>query len=74
MGPAASHDDDHCTVDHRGVMGGQAFVVADGTAAAVDPREGALDTPPARQYDERGLSGQLGHDLYGQAQHGGGVS
>src|SRR5690606_37183143 len=72
-GQAATHDDDHCPVDHRRMVSGQALVVAYGTAAAVDPGEGALDTPAVGQHDEADLSGQLGHDLHGDPEHGGGV-
>ena len=33
-----------------------------------DPRERALDCPPAVQHDEGGLPRQLGHDLHAQPQ------
>jgi hypothetical protein len=69
---AAGHDDDHGPLDHRGVVIGMAFVVADGTTAAVNPGERALDGPSAVQHDERALPGQFGDDLDGESQVGGG--
>jgi hypothetical protein len=50
------------------MVGGQAFLVPDGTAAAVDPGECAPHAPEAGQHREADLSGQLGHDLHGQSQ------
>src|SRR4051794_4417111 len=69
---AAGHDDDHGPLDHRGVVVGETFVVADGAAAAVDPGEGPLDGPSAVQHDEGGLPGQFGDDLDGEPEVGGG--
>jgi hypothetical protein len=51
-GEAAGHDDDHGPLNHRGVVLWQAFVVADGAPAPVDPGEGSLYRPPAVQDDE----------------------
>jgi hypothetical protein len=69
---AAGHDDDHGPLDHRGVVLGEAFIVADGASAPVDPGERSLDGPPAVQDDEGRLPGQLGHDLHGEFELGGG--
>jgi hypothetical protein len=70
-GQSAGHDDDHFPLDHRGVVSGQTLIVADGTAAPVDPGERALHTP-AVQHHEADLPSQLGHDLHGQAERAGG--
>jgi hypothetical protein len=67
-GEAAGHDDDHCPLDHRGVVLREPFVIADGTPAPVDPGERPLDGPPAVQDDEGGLAGQLRHDLHGESE------
>jgi RNA-directed DNA polymerase len=50
-GEASGHDDDHCPLDHRGVVLRESFVVAHGSAAAVDPGERAFDRPPAVQHE-----------------------
>ena len=40
-GESSGHDDDHGPLGHRGVVLREAFVVAYGSAAAVDPGERA---------------------------------
>ena len=51
-GEPPGHDGDHGPLDHRLVVFGEPFVVADGAAELGDPGEGALDHPPARQHLE----------------------
>src|SRR6266542_2467701 len=47
-GPAASHDHDGGPVDHRFVVLGSAFVVADQPPVAQQPTEATFHHPPAR--------------------------
>src|SRR5258708_39230955 len=51
-------------------MFGEAFVVSDGAAAAVDPGKCSLHHPSAGQHGEPDLSGELGDNVYGQSEHG----
>jgi hypothetical protein len=60
---------DHRPLDHRLMMGGQPFVVADGAAIPAEPGEGPLDHPAARQ-DLEGVRQAPADQLDAQAQGG----
>ena len=61
---AAGHLEDRGPLDHGGVVGGEALVVAGAAAPAGDPGVGALDDPAAGQdleaFRSRGRSGACG--------------
>ena len=68
-GESAGHEDDHGDADHRFVVVGSGFVVADAAAVLADPREGPLDHPDVRADVKSGTAWFAFDDLNAQGEN-----